>query len=322
MPIRRNAFTLVELLVVIGIIAMLIGILLPALNKARQLAVTVQCESNMRQLGTAVFQYADENKGRAPYFSGDINPGVPGPTAANETQNIKSNSDNWDFALLKYISPADFNSAQSNPTNNGRVAGTFNQHSAVSVYVCPVVFQQDLQQGIGGPFSNEQIGFNSLWGNPGLPVPAWRSYAPNICVFGGIVDPASTIYWRINSVRAYPELNYVSLPISLGKIKFNAKTVMFGERSTGVPLDINNTFDNNVFLVVATDQDIEPIMHSAVLNTSKTFNDIYFASGFTYNPAKGTTNICFCDGHVEAETFAKNTWSDMPGGVRDILPLQ
>jgi general secretion pathway protein G len=62
----RKAFTLVELLVVIGIIALLIAILMPALSKAKGQAQWAACMSNMRQLGQALLMYANENKQNLP----------------------------------------------------------------------------------------------------------------------------------------------------------------------------------------------------------------------------------------------------------------
>ena len=65
-PHDSGGFTLVELLVVIGIIALLISILLPALNKARDAAIRISCLSNLRQIGLAMRMYGNDNRDQCP----------------------------------------------------------------------------------------------------------------------------------------------------------------------------------------------------------------------------------------------------------------
>jgi prepilin-type N-terminal cleavage/methylation domain-containing protein len=73
---RRRGFTLVELLVVIGIIALLISILMPALSRAREQAARTQCMSNQKQLLLGIIMYTEDFKGAFPFSGWDSQAGV------------------------------------------------------------------------------------------------------------------------------------------------------------------------------------------------------------------------------------------------------
>src|SRR6266481_1218580 len=74
---EKHGFTLVELLVVIAIIAVLVSILIPALNAAKERANRVKCASNLRQIDNAMQIYANDNKGQYPRTHYVVDTGSP-----------------------------------------------------------------------------------------------------------------------------------------------------------------------------------------------------------------------------------------------------
>jgi prepilin-type N-terminal cleavage/methylation domain-containing protein/prepilin-type processing-associated H-X9-DG protein len=157
MRARRTGFTLIELLVVIAIIAILIGLLLPAVQKIREAANRMKCQNNLKQLGLALHNHHD-NYG---YFP-------PGKTTVNYTGVPNGGGYSGFCFLLPFIEQDNLYKLINFPVKENDASNNAARATKVNVFLCPSDPVSQVPAGFAGQNYRLNYGYNILYsGIPG-----------------------------------------------------------------------------------------------------------------------------------------------------------